>query len=134
MKTLAIVALLLFSSLSLNVVKAEDPKPDAREKLDTAIPEAIKLLKAKDNKKLLERYVAPDDLKKMTDKVSIEEFAKKFGEEKAPRLLSALEEIKDSKPTFDKTETKATYALSKEMGGKKSITFKKVEKLWYISN
>jgi hypothetical protein len=45
-----------------------------------------------------------------------------------------LENIKDTKPTFDKTETKATYTLTQTIGNKKTITFKKVEKYWYIQN
>lgn len=65
---------------------------------------------------------------------SIHELISRSHPEKAATLLKVLEDIKDTKPTFDKTETKATYTLTQTIGNKKTITFKKVEKYWYIQN
>lgn len=134
MRLLSLLVLFLLSAVDVTVARAEDPKPDPREKLETAIPDGIKLLTAKEFKPFIEKFVAPDDLKEITKKTTIEEFAKRFGEEKAATLLKVLENIKDTKPTFDKTETKATYTLTQTIGNKKTITFKKVEKYWYIQN
>jgi hypothetical protein len=134
MRLLYILFFFLLSAVEATVVLAQDPKPDPREKLETAIPESIKMLTAKEFKPFIEKFVAPDDLKEITKRTTVEEFAKRFGEEKAETLLKVLEDIKDTKPTFDKTETKATYTLTQTIGSKKSITFKKVEKYWYIQN
>jgi hypothetical protein len=64
----------------------------------------------------------------------LEEFPKQFGEHFAPRLLEILRAIKDTKPTMESDGKRATYEFRKEIDGKKSITFVKVEKYWYIQN
>ena len=124
----------LFAAFDVVAAQADDPKPDPREKLETAIPEGIKLLTAKEHKPFVEMFVAPADLKEITKKTPLDEFVKRFAEDKAPKLLKVLEEIKDTKPTLDKTGTRATYTLKENGDGKKSITFKKIEKYWYIQN
>jgi hypothetical protein len=134
MRLLSLLVLLFLSAFDVSAAQAQDPKPDPREKLETAIPEGIKLLTAKEFQPFIEKFVAPDDLKEITKRTTVEEFAKRFGEEKAETLLKVLENIKDTKPTFDKTGTKATYTLTQTIGNKKTITFKKVEKYWYIQN
>lgn len=131
------IQLIVMSIVALVVVIpvfAEDVKPDPREKIETAIPEGIRLLEAKEYEAFVKSFVPPADLKKITEGTSLEEFAKKFGERKVPRLLKILEEIKDAKPHMDDTGRKATFALKEEIGRKKSITFLKVEKHWYIQN
>jgi len=129
--------LLLISSLVFSFVTplvAQDVKPESREILETSIPEGIRLLEAKEHKAFVEIFVPPADLKKITEGTSLEEFAKKFGERKAPRLLEILKEIKGTKPSLDDNGTKATFALKEEKNGKKSITFVKIDKYWYIKN
>jgi len=131
------IRLLLISSLVMSFVTpavAQDVKPESREALETAIPEGIRLLEAKEYKVFVEIFVPPADLKRIVEGSSLEEFAKKFGERKAPRLLEILKEIKGTKPSLDESGTKATFALKEEKDGKKSITFVKVDKYWYIKN
>lgn len=131
------IRLLLISSLVISFVTpvvAQDVKPESREALETAIPEGIRLLEAKEYKVFVEIFVPPADLKKIIEGTSLEEFAKKFGERKAPRLLEVFEEIKGTNPSLDDSGTKATFALKEEKDGKKSITFVKVDKYWYIKN
>lgn len=113
---------------------ARDVQPDPREELKTAIPEGIRLLEAKQHQAFVKSFVPPADLQKLTAGTSLEEFAKRFGEGKAPQLLKILKEIKDAKAKLDDTGTKATFALKEGMGGKKSISFVKVGKYWYIKN
>lgn len=131
------IQLLLISSLVFSFITpvvAQDVKPESREALETAIPDGIRLLESKEYKAFVENFVPPADLKKIIEGTSLEEFAKNFGERKAPRLLEVLKEIKGTKPSLDDKGTKATFALKEEKHGKKSITFVKVAKLWYLKN
>jgi hypothetical protein len=112
----------------------DDSKVDPREKLDTAVPEAIRLLEAKDYPTFLKNFLPPDDLKKITEKVPLDEFSKQFGENKAPRLLLVLRSIRDAKPTLDPSGNKATYELKEPIDRKKTIGWVKVDKHWYIQN
>lgn len=121
---------MLLATCSLAVAK--DAKPDPQEKLETAIPEAIRLLEKKDYATLLKNFVAPDDLKKVTENKSLDEFAKAFGESHADKLLTMLKSVKDAKPEMEEKGTKATYK-SKEPNGM-PLVFQKVGKRWYIQN
>jgi hypothetical protein len=111
-----------------------DSKADPREKLETAVPEGVRLLEAKDYSTFLKNFITPDDLKKITEKAALDEFSKQFGENKAPRLLQVLKSIRDAKPTLDPSGKKATYELKEPIDGKKTITWVKVDKHWYIQN
>lgn len=113
---------------------AADSQADRREKLETAVPEGIRLLEAKDYVAFLKNFASPEDLKKFTEKTPLDEFAKEFGLEKAPRLLEVLKSIRDVKPTLELDGTKATYALKEPIGGKKVIIWVKIGKYWYIHN
>jgi hypothetical protein len=124
----------LFALLFVTPVLSDDDHPERREQLATAIPEGIRLLEAKEFESFLKSFVPPEDLKRITEETSLAEFAKTFGQRKAPRLLEVLTEIKDEKPVFGKNETEATYTLKKEIGGKKSLTFVMIDKYWYIRN
>ncbi len=64
----------------------------------------------------------------------MEEFAKRFGERKAGRLLEVLKEIKSGTPELDAAGTTATFQLKEAVGGKGTIKFVKVKKYWYIKN
>lgn len=119
--------------LVVGAVVAED-KPDPREQLATAITEGIRLLEAKDYERFLQDFVPPEDFKRITQKRPLVEFAAGFGQEKATQLLEVLKEIKDAKPMLDEAGNKATFAINEEIAGKKTVTFRKVEKYWYIQN
>jgi hypothetical protein len=127
--------LLLLVCLCACLVTAEEPKPDPREQLDTAIADTIRLLKAKDYKTLLERMVPPDDLKKIVGNESLEVFAREFGESDKPKvLLEALQSVQGGKPKLSDDGTQARFDLKKPVGSKTTISFKKVGKNWYIQN
>ncbi len=111
-----------------------DPKPDPREKLETAVPEAIRLLEEKEYVNFLKKFVPPADLKEITKQKTIDEFAKTFEAEKAENLMNVLTAIKDEKPKLNADKKEAVFDLKEEIDDKKSITFKKVGKYWYIQN
>jgi hypothetical protein len=134
MRLTQILVTILITSIAAIGAFADDVATDPLETLETAIPEGIRLLEAKEYKVFVESFVIPSELKKIAAGTSLEEFAKTFGERKATRLLEVLQEIKDADPTLDETGTKATFALKEEEVGKESITFIKVEKRWYIQN
>ena len=126
------ISFLVFSFAT--AVFSQEVKPELREALETVIPEGIRLLEAKEYKVFVELFVPPAELKKIAERTPLEEFAKQFGERKSPQLLEALNEIKGAKPRLDDSGTKATFALREEMGKKRTITFVKVDKHWYIKN
>ena len=120
--------------LSVAATAAPAPKANPREKLETAITEAIRLLEAKEYATVLKNFVTPDDLKAITEKIPLDELAKQFGEGKADRLLKVLKSIEDVKPTFDKEGKTATFKLKAEADGKKTISWVKIGKYWYIQD
>jgi len=123
--------------LFVNLASAET-KPDPREKIETLIPYGIKLLEAKEYAKFLQEFVPPDDFKRITKDLPLENFAKDFGASNAQVLLAVLKGIKDEKPKLDADGKVATFELSEKVkeaaGGKPTIKFTKVEKFWYINN
>lgn len=127
-----IVAIALFSCLAS--CPAQDSKTDPREKLETAIPEAIRLLEAKDYTKLLKNFVKPEDFKRITESQPLEAFARQFGKDKSDNLLTVLKSIKDVKPKLEDEGEKAVFTLKEAVGGKDKITFEKVDKFWYIAD
>ncbi len=128
--------LMLGLALSLSLIRslsAED-KPDPRESLDTAVPEAVRLLEAKDYEGLLKTFVAPKELEQIVEKGDLKDLAKSFGGNKAERLLKVLQAAKGLMPTYNDDQTLATYKLPEKIESKGEIRFQKIEKLWYIKN
>jgi hypothetical protein len=109
-------------------------KADPREKLETAIPEAIRLLESKEYEKFLRTFVTPEEFAKITKQVSLEEFVKRFSEGKAPELLRVLKAVSGTKPSLDPSGTVATFKHQLKGTARDSIRFVKVEKFWYIQN
>lgn len=130
-QTTAAAVLCLITAAYLS---ADEPKPDPREQLDTAIPEAIRLLEAKEHKTFLKDFVAPADLERITKNIPLDQLAERFGTDKADVLLGVLKSIKGAQPTLDAAKTRATFKLKEPIGGKEDIRWVKVEKNWYIEN
>lgn len=129
---LSLVSFLLLSFATAALGK--DDLPDPREKLETAVPAAIRLLEAEQYEEFLTKFVSPADLKIITARVPMDEFVKGFGERKAAQLLKVLKAIEDIKPELDAAGTTAKFVFKEEIDGKKSMTFLKVDKYWYIRN
>lgn len=129
------ISAFLFIFAAFGVANAEETKKaDPREKLETAVPEAIRLLEKKEYIELLKKFVSPDELKEITKQTKIEDFAKEFGKDKAEQLLKALKATKDVKPKLDDDMKIAVFEFKEEVDGRDSIKFKKVDKYWYIKN
>ncbi len=116
--------------------ESEPTTTDPRERLETAIPEAIRLLKAKEYTTFLKDFLSPADFREISQKTGFSEteFSKQFGEKRAPQLLAILLLINKVKPTFDPNGTIATYEWKDESSGTQKFSFEKVDKYWYMLN
>ena len=133
-----VLALLVAMAIPAQLL-ADDAKAKPMEKLETAIPEGIRLLEAKDYQAFLKSFVPPDLLKKITEEVcSLDKFAEKFGSDKADGLMKVLKSIKDAKPKLENDGKEETYEIDEKLqehaSGKKDITFVKIGDSWYIQN
>lgn len=105
-----------------------------QEKLETAIPEGIKLLEAKNYIAFIKAFIEPSYLNVNSEKEALDDLAKKFAEKKGPQLLLVLKNIQGRTPTLEEDNTKATYEVNVEGAAKKTITFRKHGKTWHIAN
>lgn len=126
--------LALITCFAFAAVAPADEKPDPRESLKTAIPEGIRLLEAKEYATFIKRFATPDQVKKITEKQTIEEAADVFGKGKAEELLGVLKHVRDKEPAYNDEKTKATFEIDKEINDRGKIQFEKVGRLWYITN
>ncbi|OHB74747.1 MAG: hypothetical protein A2Z34_06395 [Planctomycetes bacterium RBG_16_59_8] len=133
MKVLGVLVALC-ASVALFVGAVEEGKTDPRENLETAIPEAIRLLEAKEYVTFLTNFVNPDDFKRFTEGTTVDAFAKHFAGGNAEFLLKALQSIKEAKPTMENDGKRAVYEIKEKINGRDKLVFVKVEKFWYIEN
>jgi hypothetical protein len=132
MKPFLGAALALLATLAFSLAAVPD---DVRGDLDKLVPEAIRLLEAKDYATLLETLVPPEDFKRITAETPLAEFAKEFGKEKAAQLLDVLKTLKDKKPKLSEDGKTATFDLPENpVFPKNKIVFSKVEGRWFINN
>lgn len=127
-------------------------KADPREKLETAIPELRRLVKAEDYANLVRKFIPPKNLERMTREKPLEEFLKdemfmaSFKKRGLPMLQGFLDAVKDTRPELSKDGKTATYRYSytgvdprsgddakPELLKRKAI-FVKVGKLWYLED
>ena len=108
---------------------------EIRQNLDKLLPEAIRLLEAKEFATLLETVVPPEEFKKLIADQSLKEFAAMFGEKKAARLLSVLKAAKDQKPKLSEDGNTAIFTLPEGADPSKgTIVFMRIDNRWYINN
>ena len=132
MKSLIRPAVALLATFTCSVAAVPD---DVRGNLDKLVPEAIRLLEAKEFAAVLETLVPPDDFKKLTAEHPIAEFAAKFGEDKAGQLLGVLNAVKDKKPALSDDGNTATFELPENVKSpRKTLVFTKIEGRWFIKN
>lgn len=128
---LALSAIFCFQGVAL---VAQDAPANPREKIETAVPEMIRMLEKKEHLKFIEQFAPPKVVESIKSDQKLEEFAKGFGDKLAPALLKALNEIKGTKPEMSDDGKKATFTLKEEIANKKTLVLEKVEKYWYIAN
>jgi hypothetical protein len=130
MKHIALVSMIWIGMFASAGLATADPKTNPREKLDTAIKEAIRLLEAKEYAAFLEQFMVPDELKEITRKKPLDEFAKEFAERKAGDMLKVLKSLDGLKPTLDESGTTATF----DPPGAMKLKWVLIDKSWYIRN
>jgi len=111
--------------------------PDPRAEVKTALPEAIRLISAKDYSGFIKEFMPPSAAKAsgMTAEqmASMVAMAPQAGESFA-KLLPALQAVKDLTPTMDASGNKATYTLNPPIGDIKDLNFVKEDGLWYLGD
>lgn len=112
----------------------DDAKAHLREKVPTAIAEAIRMLEAKEYEDFLKEFVSPKDLKTITEKIPVSTLATQFKGAKADTLLRTLKSIKDRQPTLEEGGSIAAFPVTVAGAPRSSIKFIKVGKYWYIQN
>ena len=132
--TLAAALALLLAPCAVSFAADAPAAATANASMETAIPNGIKLLEAKDYKGFLKAFVPPDVYPKIIAEKGEDAFAAHFGESKAGKLLSVLKAIKDAKPAMKDDGNTAVYELPEEIAGKKNIQFTQVNGAWYIRN
>jgi len=132
MKPLARFAVALLATFTFSLAAVPD---DIRQDLDKLVPEAIRLLEAKEYVTLIETLATPEDLKKITSEGGLAKIAEEFGKQKSAGLLAVFKAIKDKKPKLSEDGNTATYTLPEIPDVPKSdIVFTKIEGRWFISN
>jgi HEAT repeat protein len=112
-------------------------EPDPRENLETAVPEGIRLLEAKDYKSFIQKFIPPEALALMLalpPKQTIDDLAKDFGAKASSDFLQGLKAIKGLQPEMSPDGKKATFKLKEPIGGENTFCFEKIDKFWYITN
>lgn len=112
------------------------PVPDEiRGNLDKLIPEAIRLIEAKEYVTLIETLATPEDIKNMNTEGGVAKVAEEFGKERAAELLAALKSLKDKKPKISEDGNTVTYSLNDVTDAHEGeIVFTKIEGRWYIKD
>lgn len=128
----AALPLLLIAILALPLTAAQSVNP--RAKPEALVVEGIRLLEGKDYVAFFKAFVPPDDLKRVTEGSSIEEFAKRFGPDRGPIMLSLLKSASATKPTIEADGKTAVFTLKEPVMGKGSLTFIKVGEFWYLQS
>src|SRR6476660_1247183 len=108
MSTARLTAAVIFWPLTLLAQAAPEPKADPREELATAVPEAIRLLEAKDYAAMLKAFIVPEEFKKIVEDGSLDALAKFFGEKKSAEMLQVVKSIEKAKPVLDAEGKTAT--------------------------
>lgn len=104
----------------------------SRDTLSGTIDEAIRMLRQRDYRTLIEELVHPQDLARFTEKEGglaalVEEFA---DSDKPQQLLEMLESIRDTTPRLDERGAEATFETPRG----KTIRFARIDGRWYLRN
>ena len=132
MQSLLRPAVALLATLTFSFAAVPD---DVRQNLDKLVPEAIRLLEAKEYVTVLEILMLPEDFKNITENLPVAEFAAKFGEQKAAKLLAVLKAAKDLKPILSEDGNIATFELPENPEfPRKALVFERIDGRWFIKN
>jgi len=115
--------------IALLVQSGAQTKSSSRTLADSVVNEATALLDAGDCEAFLKKFIPPDELARVTKDQSIEQFAAKFKESHAPRLLKALKATKDVQPQY-----LIRYTFKEPVDGVNEITIQRIGDSWYFKN
>ena len=139
MKRIAVIFFLLFASHSAIAEYQPSIDKHPQKSIETAIPQAISLLKSKHYDKLFEQFLLPEELQKLKSKEQLEKSLEEFRDSVQPQLLlKSLELAKSKVPKFNPAITYAVYNFKVDVTDKGSretyvtIAFRKVGGLWYL--
>lgn len=121
------------------LIKNSAGDPQARqESLETAIPEAIRLLDAGEYELFLRRYIPPEKLQELEAKGGFAPFVKGLEEVKGSYLPALLRQAQEQKtPPLQNNKPIVEYRIdAKKLGekGPSHLRFRKIDKYWYIDN
>lgn len=127
-----LIAYIFAGLLACSVIAADAADP--REKLGTIIPHGIALLEKGDHKTFIQTFVSPDDLKKVLERSSLDEFVLEFGKEKAAVLLAVLKSIQGSHPRIWGDGKRATFDIPENISSsRRLISFSLIGQHWFIN-
>jgi hypothetical protein len=110
---------------------------DARSDIKTAIPEAIRLLEAKDYTNFIKNFMPPSQLAQMpvpVDQLAALMMSDPKTAEQFNGLIDALKKIQSLTPTMDASGNKATFTLDPPIAGEKELSLVKENGLWYLGD
>jgi hypothetical protein len=114
---------------------AEKEKAPKAETLEEAIALALDMLTSYRHEEMLERFIAPDDKKRILERQTMKELAQKFAERKANRLIDCLKYVKGRPPEMSEGGSRAKFDLGgSNIKGPNDITFVRIGDVWYIGN
>lgn len=133
MKQLYLFAFMIFVSI-MACKTIQKSQQQARTKIETAIPDMIKMIESEEYTELFNTYVNPKDLKQMTQKQPLNDLIKNFVENgKSEKLLNILKHAQTVKPIYNETKTSAVYK-KETISTKKDLILIKQNGFWYIIN
>ena len=116
---------------------AGEKLPAARVPMElrATIDKAIALIEKKDFEALIRTLADPDDLKRITERQSVEEIAKQFASRKADQqLLKALQATKEKNVEVRKDGEAFIFKMKRGTVPRDEIRFTKIDGRWYIGN
>jgi hypothetical protein len=127
---ISILLLILIIGCKAQNTKVKDPQST----IETSIDDCISLLEKKEYKTIFEKYIYPEDLKKILQDMTIDKLTLSFAEKKADRMLKGLKIARNKKIEYKENGSVGIIDLGEVESGPKDFVFRKVKDLWYISN
>lgn len=106
----------------------------ANKLIQEKITLGIKLIEEKKYEELIKAVASPEDIKKILERVTMEELVAGFKDRNAEELLEVLKQVKGKAPTFNEAKDEATFKLEPAVGSHDQMMFRLIESKWYLQN